>query len=162
MPDARTLAGSLCARLSPVDLGGLRHDPFTAIPAIDSDVSIEVVTDEPGEGCSVEGLYVEKTRSIRVQAALSFRWTKFTALHEFGHDRARHDRDVARALAGLPTEASRRLEERVADAFASAVLIPEAAVSDVIATRAPTAHDVVNLFHHPEVAGSREACCVRP
>lgn len=161
MTDPKMLAAVLCERLGDDELELLRDDPFEAIPLIDPQVRIELVTEEPGDSCSVEGLYIEIERSIRVQAAASPRRTRFTALHEFGHDRARHDRDVARALGGLPEAASRRAEERIADAFAAAVLIPDSAVDEVLAGRSPTAQDLVDLFEHPGVAGSREACCVR-
>ena len=161
MPDPRVLAATLCSRFSEAELSMLREDPFSIIPAIDPEVSIELVLYEPGDGCSVEGLYVESERSILVQQAMSGRRTFFTALHEFGHDRARHDRDVARALAQLPAAASRRAEERVADAFAAAVLIPDLGVDEVLAGSPPTARHLVELFNHPAVAGSREACCVR-
>jgi hypothetical protein len=64
-------------------------------------------------------------------------------------------------LAALQADASRRAEERVADAFAAAVLIPDGAVDEVLNGSAPTAQHLVDLFHRSDVAGSREACCVR-
>lgn len=161
MPDARALAKVLSDKLTPDEIEILREDPFEAIPLIDPAVRIELVSYEPGEGCSVEGLYHEPNRSIVVQQASSGRRTRFTAIHEFGHDRARHDIDVARHLAAMSEGASRRAEERVADAFAAAVLIPERAVDEVLGGKQPTAHHVVELFHRADVAGSREACCVR-
>lgn len=124
MPDARTLARVLCETLDPDELEILREDPFEAIPLIECDVTIKLVAYEPGEGCSVEGVYYEPTRSITVQAARSPRRTRFTAIHEFGHDRCRHVMEVARHLAAFSEAASRREEERIADAFAGAVLIP--------------------------------------
>ncbi len=161
MPDARTLAEILCNKLSPEELEILREDPIDAIPLIDAEVSVQLVYHEPGDGCSVEGLYQETTRSITVQQASSWRRTRFTTIHEFGHDRARHDGDVARHLAALQADASRRAEERVADAFAAAVLIPDGAVDELLNGSAPTAQHLVDLFHRSDVAGSREACCVR-
>lgn len=184
MPDARALAGILCAKLDDDELDLLREDPFEAIPLIDPAVRIQLVSYEPGEGCTVEGLYHETSRSITVQQAASRRRTRFTAIHEFGHDRARHDKDVARHLASVacdhitviqPAEkvsrltpqrrsgqvASRQAEERIADAFAAAVLIPDRAVDEVLDGKAPTAHHLIELFHRDDVAGSREACCVR-
>lgn len=161
MLDAKTLAEILCNKLSGEEIEILREDPFEAIPLIDPAVVVQLVHHEPGDGCSVEGLYQEATRSITVQQASSHRRTRFTAIHEFGHDRARHDGDVARHLAALQGNASRRAEERVADAFAAAVLIPDGAVDGVLNGSAPTAQHVVDLFHRFDVAGSREACCVR-
>lgn len=161
MPDTRALARTLCETLGGDELEILREDPFEAIPLIDPEVTIELVAYEPGEGCSVEGLYHEPTRSITVQAARSSRRTRFTAIHEFGHDRSRHVIPVARHLAFLSERAGRREEERIADAFAGAVLIPDDVVDAVLDGRQPTAHHLVELFHHPRAAGSREACCVR-
>ncbi len=162
MADDQTLANTLCAKLAPDELDLLREDPFEAIPLIDPELTIVLVSEEQEvTSCSVEGFYHEATRSIRVQRAASERRTRFTAIHEFGHDRARHDVDVARYLASLSASVSRKTEERVADAFAAAVLIPDRAVNEVVGDKAPTAQDVVTLFRRSDVAGSREACCVR-
>lgn len=160
MPDVRSLAAVLCDELTSDELDLLREEPIEAIPLIDERVSIKLVDYEPGEGCSVEGLYHEGSRSIVVQQATSARRTRFTAIHEFGHDRARHNREVARYLASL-TATTRTTEERIADAFAAAVLIPDAAVDAVLDGKAPQAHHLVELFHRDDVSGSREACCVR-
>jgi hypothetical protein len=159
--DVTTLANTLYGRLSVDELDLLREDPFEAIPLIDPAVKIRLVSHEPGEGCSVEGMYYEPTRSITVQRATSGRRSRFTAIHEFGHDRARHDMEVARFLASMSDVISRRAEERIADAFAAAVLIPDHVVDEVLDGRAPTAHHLVTLFHQDDVGGSREACCVR-
>jgi hypothetical protein len=161
MPDTQTLARILCETLDGDELEILREDPFEAIPLIDPEVTIELVSYEPGEGCSVEGLYHEATRSITVQAARSSRRTRFTAIHEFGHDRSRHIVDVARHLTSFSAAASRREEEGIADAFAGAVLIPDHVVDSVLDGRQATAKHLVELFHHPRAVGSREACCVR-
>lgn len=161
MPDTQTLARMLCDTLHGDELEILREDPFEAIPLIEPEVTIDLVAYELGESCSVEGLYHEPTRSITVQAARSARRTRFTAIHEFGHDRSRHVIPVARHLASLSEGASRREEERIADAFAGAVLIPDDVVDAVLDGRRPTAQHLVELFHHERAAGSREACCVR-
>lgn len=160
MSDPRSLAAILCGELSRDDLDILREDPFEAIPLIDEQVSIRLIDHEPAAGCSVEGLYHEETRSIDVQRANSSRRTRFTAIHEFGHDRCRHNREVARYLASL-TKTTRTTEERVADAFAGEVLIPDAALDAVLAGKEAQAHHLVELFHRDDVGGSREACCVR-
>ena len=159
--NARRLAAHLSDGFTSDQLQLLRYHPFEAIPLVAPEVQIELVETRSSNDCSVEGLYREESRSITVQRALSARRMNFTALHELGHDRARHDLDVARALAKLGVAAGRRLEEKIADAFAAMILIPDSAVDDVLEGRAPTAHDVANLFHHMDVNGSREACCVR-
>lgn len=161
MPDARALARLLCDTLTGDQLSHLRSDPIAAIPSIVPEITVTVVDDEPGDGCSIEGLYQQATRTILVRRAMSGRRTKFTAIHEFGHDRARNVVDVARRLASMRVDVSRRFEERIADAFAAAVLIPDAAVDSVLDGERPTARHVVDLFHRTDVDGSREACSVR-
>ena len=161
MTSTGELATILCEGLDDHDRELLREDPFEAIPLVEPAVTIRIVESGEASGCSVEGLYHEETRLITVQRALSRRRTNFTALDEFGHHRARHHPHVARVLANMPTDAGRRLEERVADSFAARVLVPDSAVEDVLEGRAPSAHDVAALFRHMDVGGSREACCVR-
>jgi hypothetical protein len=159
MPDVQALAALLIECLDDEVLDLLREDPFEAIPLAEPSVTISRRFQVDGL-CSVDGLYDEATRHITVLEALSPRRTKFTALHEFGHDQARHSGPVARALA-IPLEASRRLEERIADAFAAAILVPDRVVDEVLNGRQPTAVDVTAVFRHDGVGGSREAVCVK-
>ena len=159
--DAHSHAAQLRDRFTGNELELLRNDPFEAIPLVAPEVRIELADLQSSSACPVEGLYQEDSRRITVQRMLSGRRMKFTALHEFGHDRARHNSDIARALAHLNHTWSRRFEEIIADVFAAMILIPDSAVNDVLEERAPTANDVAKLFHHMDVNGSREACCVR-
>ena len=161
MREPDVLGSGLASSFSVEDRRQLSEDPIAAIPALVPGVTVTLQDDPIGGGCDVEGLYHERTRSITVQRALSARRTKFTTLHELGHDQARRDFDVARRLARAGDEAGRRLEERIADAFAAEILIPTAVVDEVFGDGPPTARAVVELFHHSRTAGSREACCVR-
>lgn len=160
MTEARQLAEMLCAEFTDQELLTLRDDPIGEIPRVVPGVTLQQRRQIAGFDCSVSGSYVQATRSITVQTSLSTRRTKFTALHELGHDQARRHARVAAKFVRRPDN-GKRLEEKVADAFAAAILIPEAAVVDVLADREPTADTVVSLFRHEGVAGSREACCVR-
>lgn len=161
MSDPTALGASLSAAFDGTELNWLREDPFEAIPLLEPELTVELA-DADGRGdCSVEGLYHEDAQSITVHRALSPRRTKFTALHEYGHHRARRDPAVARVLARAGETAGRILEERIADSFASQILIPAGSVEEVLAGRQPTAADAAALFRHHAVAGSREACCVR-
>ncbi len=143
------------------ELIALRDDPATAIRAVVPEVTVHVQDAPVDSACGVEGMYHEPSRTITVQRARSERRTRFTALHEFGHDQARRDIDVARRLARASSDGGRRLEERIADAFAAEILIPEDIVVAVLGDKAPTAVAVADLFDHYGVGGSREACCVR-
>lgn len=160
MTEARSLAELLCGRFLPTQREWLAADPVAAIESL-TDLTVEVR--EPGDfgssSCSVEGIYYETDRRIRVMRSTSARRTKFTALHELGHDQARNTEATARIIFGLSTKGGRDLEERVADAFAAELLVPTADVEDLLEGRQPTAIDVADLFELVE--GSREACCVR-
>lgn len=68
---------------------------------------------------------------------------------------------MARAIAQLSEAAGRRFEEEIVNAFAASILIPDEVVDAVLEDKPPTADAVVQLFHDPRVAGSREACCLR-
>ena len=159
MAEAERLAQLLYNQFTESQLVRLREDPFGAIPEVVPGARIELAASVRGFDCSVPGRYVQANRHISVESSTSARRTKFTALHELGHDQARRHRDVALRLAQLP-DAGLRLEEKIADAFAAMILIPASAVDEVLGQRAPSARDVVKLFEHDDVAGSREACCV--
>lgn len=163
MADARTFANALAATFSDGDRAALVDDPIAAIPTL---APLQVLVRDREKvatsTCSVEGLYREGDGLIEVLPAMSRRRTKFTALHEFGHHLARRSVDTARALAAahrISPQHSRKLEERIADAFAAELLVPDATVMELLEGRAPTAEDVRDLFELTE--GSREACCVR-
>lgn len=161
MSNSRTVADTLLQAFTADELTRLRDNPFAAISEVHPQVRIQVVDYQLASDCSVEGEYHEPTRHITVHQASSYRRTKFTALHEFGHDQARHTDAVARLLATQVHEGGLRFEESVANAFAAAILVPEFVVDDVVGNTALTADTVVALFRDERIAGSREACCVR-
>lgn len=162
MPSARVLAALLCEQFDQDELELLREDPLEAIELVVPEVTANLVEHDPAQpGCSLEGHYHEATRNITVQRAVSRRRTRFTALHEFGHDQARRHPDVARTIAQLSAAAGRRFEEEIVNAFAASILIPDEVVDAVLEDKPSTADAVIQLFHDPRVAGSREACCVR-
>lgn len=161
MREPDLLGAGLASAFSRDERRRLSEDPISSIPAVVPGVTVRVQNDPIDGGCDVEGLYHEQSRTITVQRALSPRRTKFTALHELGHDHARRDVDVARRLVRAGNEQGRRLEEKIADAFAAEILIPTEIVDEVLGTGAPTARTVVELFRDDRIGGSREACCVR-
>lgn len=115
-----------------------------------------------GSRCSVYGYYLEnrEPREIGVARAASARRMNFTALHELGHHLQPDHPEVGLALAELDDE-WRSLEDRICDAFASEVLLPDDLVSShLLADRlGPTANQIIELFHATDA--SRAACCVR-
>lgn len=161
MPSPRDLARVLIEQYTDRQLADLREGTFDAIMAIDPEVTVHVVVQLAKDDCGVEGMYHEPTNRIYVQEAGSVRRTKFTALHEFGHRRARETVATARELARLTSERSRRFEEKLADAFAAGILIPDHVVERILGGKQPTARHAAELFEDPEVGGSREACCVK-
>lgn len=157
--DPRALGERLCRRYSAEQRAWLAADPAQAIHAL-TDLTVEVF--EPEEfgpsNCSVEGLYFGRQRRIAVMRT-GTRRTKFTMLHELGHDHARRMDKTAEILAGLTPQSTVRFEERIADAFAAEILVPTADVDALLEGRSPTASDVADLCELVE--GSMEACCVR-
>ena len=131
MSDARRLAEMLCTEFTDQELIALRDDPIREIPRVVPGVTLEQRQQIAGFDCSVSGSYVQATRSITVQASLSNSRMKFTALHELGHDQARRHAKVAARFVRR-SDNGKRLEEKVADAFAARILIPEASVVDVL------------------------------
>ncbi len=156
--DSRALGESLCERYSAEERAWLAAEPSEAIPAL-TDLSVQICEPEEfgSSNCSVEGLYLPQRRHITVMRT-GRRRTKFTLLHELGHDHARRTDATAELLAGM-TRGSVPYEERIADAFAAEILVPSAEVEAVLEGRSPTAADVADLCELVE--GSMEACCVR-
>jgi IrrE N-terminal-like domain len=162
LADARALAEQLGAGFSNDERVALAGDPMSAIPEL-APLTVNVRRrDVARSQCSVEGLYLEEQGLIEVMPAMSARRTKFTTLHEFGHHLARNTRETARELAAahaISEVHSKRLEERIADAFAAELLVPTADVVALLDGHQPIAEHVRDLFELVE--GSREACCIR-
>lgn len=112
------------------DVDALRDDPEDALGG-NAEISVEYDMN-PREGCSVFGYYrhVSSGQSmILVHPSFTSERDRFTILHELGHHVQRQHGAWANVRYSLPTEIGRRLEERVADAFAAEVLIPANTVS---------------------------------
>lgn len=165
---ARRFANMLVASLEKDDpelLRHLRQAPFETVsswPEITFKVYDLGSPAARGSRCSVYGYYLEhrQPREIGVARAASTRRMNFTALHELGHHLQPDHPEVGLALAQLDDE-WRTLEDRICDAFAAEVLLPDDVVSSLLAAEhlGPTAAQVVELFHASDA--SRAACCVR-
>lgn len=139
-------------------LSDLASDPVGAVARLG--IKVCSLTDSPTtEDCSCDGAYFHYPTPTIVYAPTKSRRENFTVLHEFGHHLVRNEDDLLSYLADQDDDGGRALEERVCDAFAGRVLIPDDLVAATLDGRQPEARDVVQLFSTSE--GSREACCVR-
>lgn len=108
-----------------IDLAALSDDPEGALSG-NPEVEIEYDS-SPKPGCSVFGYYRPRSGApalILVHPAFSAERDNFTIVHEVGHHVQRQHRAWANVRFAIGGAAGDRLEERVADAFAAAVLIP--------------------------------------
>lgn len=141
-----------------VDLDELRQDARQALTA-DSSVEVRwVQLSSLPPGCSIAATY-DKTRDparISVADALSPGRRHFSLLHEYGHHLRNQVIDVMQALFAARSRGA-ALEEKVCDAFASLVLIPEATRQSAFADGV-TAAAVVNLMRTS--SASEEAVAV--
>jgi hypothetical protein len=108
--------------------------------------------------CDIDGSYDHELRVITVDENAILARKRFTILHELGHALGRDDAALQDWLFGY-ADAGRGEEERVANAFASFVLLPNELVNEHIPAEGPTAYDVQQLAETS--AASREAACVR-
>ena len=147
-------AGRLVERLG-------NPEPFRLDPAEASKdrFGITVVfRDTVDTDCDIDGSYDHELKLIKVAAAASAGRRKFTTLHELGHALGRTDNELQDWLFTQKTF-GRLDEERVVNAFAGSVLLPDHLVNEHIPDVGPTAWDVAQLA--TAATASREAVCVR-
>lgn len=155
----RVLARRLEASLDKPLCRRLAQDPLAAIQLLGIVVrpmSIAGVT----EDCSCDGAFFSRPRSaIGYLPTPGSRRENFTLLHELGHFLVRSNDHVLSDLADMGDDGGKEAEQRVCDAFAGSVLIPDDALDAVLAGRRPEARHLPQLFDGS--IGSREACAVR-
>ena len=133
-----------------------REDPESAVRAV---FGIEVrFRRDVMSDCDFAGSYDHERRVITVDAAAVASRRRFTILHELGHALGRHDDELQDWLFQFDA-AGRNEEERVANAFAGLILLPDHLVSEHIPADGPCAYDVQQLAEMSYA--SREAACVR-
>lgn len=136
----------------------LASSPLTAMRAAGILVSA-VPSSDATDACSCDGAYFHDQRAICYVATPRSRRENFTVLHEFGHHLVMSDDEMLSELADADAEGGVAVEERICDAFAGRILIPDGAVVAVLGGRRPRAADVRALYD--ATAGSMEACAVR-
>lgn len=136
----------------------LEKDPFVA--AEDEFGLAITLQDETPVGCSCAGSYDSERRTIFVASTPFSRRSRFTCLHELCHHLIDRDPDLLLAVIELESSGKGKLaEEKVCDAFAAEILLPDLLVDKVLAGSKPQAQHLVDLF--AESKASREACAVR-
>jgi hypothetical protein len=108
--------------------------------------------------CSVAGSCDRAARSITVVQAVRPRM-RFTALHELGHLLGDDHNQFQTQLYKVSGTTRREVEEDACEAFAAALLLPNAVVDDILSGTGVTARGVINLVAAVPSA-SREACAV--
>jgi hypothetical protein len=147
--------------LWPGAAGELAEDPCEVLATWDQVELRYVPAVEADSRCSVAGAYVYEEGQIPVLAvarSTSAGRRAFTALHELGHHLQQMDVDLAQELASAGTRGP-ILEDAICDAFAAAVLLPDALVDQHIPAAGPTVYDVGDL--NAASSASRAAVCVR-
>ena len=140
------------------DLDALRVDPADEINAVgEVDVHLAFL---PDDRCPVAGYYDHDSRPPRIvlHPSSTAARDRFTVLHELGHHLQRTVAAWADVWCLLPRAEGEGLNEAVADAFASEVLIPDRTIdlsaSDVTARALCTAFNQITtvsrsaLAHH--------------
>lgn len=142
----------------PGSVAQLTEDPLEALGSWAGLQLVITAERDVGGGCSVSGTYDYESARLVVGRAASRGRQFFTALHELGHHLQQHDEESVKLLEREP-DGGFALEDDICDAFAAEVLLPEDAVSKVLAPKGPTALTLVDLIY--ETNASKEACCVR-
>jgi hypothetical protein len=155
---ARALAQLLLTDLD-AHAPGLREVAAGAEPLAPAleDLGVTVtVTDSVPDGCSVAGSCDRLSKTITVVQAGVARM-RFTALHELAHLLGDDHDDFQTELHRLADATRRPVEEDACEAFAAALLLPDAVVDKVLSV--VTARAVAELVATAPSA-SREACAV--
>lgn len=139
----------------------LAHEPIPALEGMGVCV-LELDSGLRADVCSCDGAYFALpyvTRpTITYLRTPGSRRQHFTLLHELGHHLVRSRELLLSEIADYEGDRD-QLEERICDAFAGLVLIPDEVLQSVVGNRRPVAADLRNLFDACQ--GSREACAVR-
>lgn len=160
MTDYRALARQLVQTHGSTFCAQLAESPVEAIKSQGVQVEPFVTSGYQDGDCSCDGIFHPgPPPAIGFRPTPNSRRERFTLIHEFGHYAIRSHDDVLSELADLDNDGGRQAEERVCDAFAGRILIPDDAVAAVLDGGRPLARHIGDLYRRSY--GSREACAVR-
>ena len=160
MTTYRSLASELAGVATPSFLTRLAESPVSSLASIGIRVeSFDGQIYASGD-CSCDGIFHPgPPAAIGYRPTPSSRRQRFTLIHEFGHYSVRKNDSVLSSLADMGDDGGRQAEERVCDALAGLVLIPDSTVDSLLNGDRPLAQHVAELYDRSH--GSREACAVR-
>lgn len=160
MTDYQAFARQLITGLSPEIRDGLGASPKAVIEGLGIRVQeFDTFTYLDGD-CSCDGIYAPgPPTGIGYRPTPRSRRDLFTLNHEFAHHAIRQDGQILSELADIDDDGGKGAEERICDAFAGLVLIPDDTTDLVLGDEKPFAHHVGDLYEAS--SGSREACAVR-
>jgi len=160
LSDYQALARQLIAGLSPETREGLATSPKATIERLEIRVQEFDTFTYRDQDCSCDGIYAPgPPTAIGYRPTPQSRRDLFTLNHEFAHHAIRQDGQILSELADFEDDGGKAVEERICDAFAGLVLIPDETIDLVLGGEKPYAHHVGEL--HEASSGSREACVVR-
>lgn len=155
----RELAALLRAATSTEIQASLASDPVRTIQRFG--IKVEPFDFDYSQGdCSCDGIYHQgPPKVIGYRPTPGSRRGVFTLNHEYCHALIKENDEILSHLADMGDDGGREAEEKVCDAFAAAIVIPEQAVSEALHGEKPHARHVGELYDRSH--GSREACAVR-
>lgn len=159
MTTIRDMADRLASRYPPSFCRQLAESPREALSG--RGISLVPFELEYARGdCSCDGVFHPGPPPvIGYRPTPRSRRESFTLVHEFGHFATRGDDDTLSELADFDDDGGREAEERVCDALAGMILVPETKVDSVVGGDRPLARHLEALYQAS--GGSREACAVR-
>lgn len=160
MTNYRALAEQLAEHYGPVFCQQLASSPLAALRGLGLKVEpFNTLPYEEGD-CSCDGIFHPgPPPAIGYRPTPHTRREFFTLVHEFGHYAVRRHDDVLSELHDMDDDGGRQAEERVCDALAGMILVPDETVASVLGDARPLAHHLKALYDRSR--GSREACAVR-
>lgn len=138
---------------------GLAISPKEVIESLGIHVQPFALTHREGD-CSCDGIYAPgPPTAIGYRPTPRSRRELFTLNHEFAHHAIRQDDQVLSEIADIDDDGGKLAEERICDAFAGLILIPDDIIDSVLDSQWPLARHIGETYEAS--SGSREACAVR-
>lgn len=119
-------------------------------------VPIEELRERRGAGGWCDGVSLTMDRVICYAPSPGSRRQNFTLIHELGHILIAEDSDTLDWLADRPNPDSD--QERLCDAIATGILLPEQTINQILAGAAPTTDHLYQLYTSSQA--SEEVCAI--